>query len=199
MSQLGDQLRKDGQDDAEPDRVDQDRQQDEGERVAGYRRHGSRYHSSMRTTTAVIGLWLGGVSTAAAQASERVAAPVQVTGVVFVDRNGNGTRDTGEPGVAGVSVSDQVSVTATDADGRFTLAANGYGYVFVEPARWLRGPRDHTGGAPRPVATWPFRSSRPRRPRHSPSCTRPTPTSASGTSNGPGDCAPWSIRSSRRS
>jgi 3',5'-cyclic AMP phosphodiesterase CpdA len=54
-----------------------------------------------------------------------------VTGVVFVDRNNNGSRDAGEPGVAGVSVSDQVSVTATDNDGRFSLAANGYGYVFV--------------------------------------------------------------------
>lgn len=79
----------------------------------------------------MIGLLLGGVSLAAAQASERVAAPVQVSGVVFVDRNGNGTRDPGEPGLAGVSLSDQVTVTATDADGHFTLAANGYGYVFV--------------------------------------------------------------------
>ncbi|HKP27979.1 MAG TPA: metallophosphoesterase, partial [Gemmatimonadales bacterium] len=85
----------------------------------------------MRTTTAVLALLAGGVSLASAQGSERVAAAVPVNGVVFVDRNGNGTRDAGEPGVAGVPVSDQVSVTATDGDGRFTLSANGYGYVFL--------------------------------------------------------------------
>ena len=96
----------------------------------------------MRTTTAVLVLFAGGASLASAQASERVAAPVPVTGVVFMDRNNNGTRDAGEPGVAGVSVSDQVSVTATDGDGHFSLAANGYGYVFVtQPDGYaVRGP-----------------------------------------------------------
>lgn len=106
-------------------------EQDEGEGVSRWRWHSSRYHSGMRTTIAVIGLCIGGASLAAAQASERVPAPVQVTGVVFLDRNGNRSRDAGEPGVAGAAVSDQVTVTVTDADGRFTLAANGYGYVFV--------------------------------------------------------------------
>jgi UDP-2,3-diacylglucosamine pyrophosphatase LpxH len=87
-------------------------------------------------------LLAGGASLASAQASERVAAPVPVTGVVFVDRNNNGTRDAGEPGVAGVSVSDQVRVTATDNDGRFSFAASGYGYVFVtQPDGFaVRGP-----------------------------------------------------------
>ena len=112
----------------------------------------------------MIGMLLGGVSLAAAQASERVAAPVQVSGAVFVDRNGNGTRDAGEPGVAGVSVSDQVSVTATDAQGRFTLAANGYGYVFISQpngyavrgAFWRRAePGSDLLFALSPVATTP--------------------------------------------
>jgi hypothetical protein len=87
-------------------------------------------------------LLAGGASLASAQASERVATAVPVTGVVFVDRNNNGTRDAGEPGVAGVSVSDQVRVTATDNDGRFSFAANGYGYVFVtQPDGYaVRGP-----------------------------------------------------------
>ncbi len=85
----------------------------------------------MRTTTVIAALCGAGPSLVLSQASERVAAPVTVAGVVFADRNGNGTRDAGESGVAGVTVSDQVSVTATDADGRFTLAANGYGYVFI--------------------------------------------------------------------
>ena len=96
----------------------------------------------MRTTTAVFVLLAGGGSLASAQGSERVAAPVPVTGVVFLDRNNNGTRDAGEPGVAGVPVSDQVRVAATDTDGRFSFAANGYGYVFVtQPDGYaVRGP-----------------------------------------------------------
>ena len=96
----------------------------------------------MRTTTAVFVLLAGGGSLLSAQVSERVAAPVPVTGMVFVDRNNNGIRDPGEPGMAGVSVSDQVSVTATDKEGRFSLAANGYGYVFVtQPDGYaVRGP-----------------------------------------------------------
>lgn len=72
----------------------------------------------------------GAHSLAAAQASERVT-PVTVTGTVFIDRNGNGSRDAGEEGLPGVAVSDQVTVTTTDASGRFSLSAAGYGYVFV--------------------------------------------------------------------
>jgi Calcineurin-like phosphoesterase len=67
-----------------------------------------------------------------AQASERVAAPVRVSGTVFADRNENGVRDPGEAGLPGVVVSDQVDLTTTGADGRFTLDAAGYGVVFVE-------------------------------------------------------------------
>jgi hypothetical protein len=70
--------------------------------------------------------------------SERVAHPVAVSGIVFLDRNGNGVRDPGEPGQAGVAVSDQVAVTTTDAEGRFRLEAAGYGVVFVSPPNgWL--------------------------------------------------------------
>lgn len=96
----------------------------------------------MRATIS-LGVLLAGVGThAAGQAAERVATPVRVTGVAFVDRNGNGTRDPGEPGLAGVAVSDQVSVTTTDGEGRFTLDASGYGYLFLtQPDGYLtRGP-----------------------------------------------------------
>ena len=65
------------------------------------------------------------------QESERVAVPVRVSGVVFVDDNRNGARDEGEAGMAGVAVSDQVTVTETDSQGRFTFVAAGYGLVFV--------------------------------------------------------------------
>ena len=57
---------------------------------------------------------------------------LQVAGTVYLDRNDNGRRDPGEPGIAGVSVSDQAKVVRTDASGAFELPANeGYGLVFV--------------------------------------------------------------------
>jgi hypothetical protein len=63
--------------------------------------------------------------------AERVPDAVTVSGVVFQDDNRNGVRDPGESGVPGVAVSDQVQVVNTDASGRFTIAARGYGVVFV--------------------------------------------------------------------
>lgn len=55
-----------------------------------------------------------------------------LTGTVYVDRNGNGRRDPGEPGLAGVVVSDQVNVVATGPDGRFDIPSSaGAGLVFV--------------------------------------------------------------------
>jgi predicted MPP superfamily phosphohydrolase len=82
---------------------------------------------------ALAGLVAATATPAMAQAmTERIVAPIHVTGTVFVDRNGNGTRDAGESGLAGVPVSDQVTIVTTDADGRFAIEAAGYGYVFVE-------------------------------------------------------------------
>jgi outer membrane protein assembly factor BamB len=43
----------------------------------------------------------------------------QVSGSVFEDHNGNGTRDVGESGLAGVSVTDGERVLQTDSDGGF--------------------------------------------------------------------------------
>jgi outer membrane protein assembly factor BamB len=44
-----------------------------------------------------------------------------VAGTVFADRDGDGERGGREPGVAGVSVSDGVTIVATDAGGRYRL------------------------------------------------------------------------------
>jgi hypothetical protein len=61
----------------------------------------------------------------------------QGTGVVFADRNANGRRDAGEPGIARVAVSNQVDVTTTDSAGNFTLGARGTGVVFISvPDGW---------------------------------------------------------------
>lgn len=71
-------------------------------------------------------------SIAFAQAtSERLTEAVRIEGTVFVDRNGDGRQNTGEPGVSGVAVSDQVQVVTTDEMGRFVMDARGYGLVFV--------------------------------------------------------------------
>jgi predicted MPP superfamily phosphohydrolase len=90
----------------------------------------------------LVGFAVTHASLLGAQPHERVATPVRVNGVVFVDRNGNGVREPAEPGVAGVAVSDQVTITATDNSGRFTIDAAGYGVVFVtQPNGYtVRGP-----------------------------------------------------------
>lgn len=70
------------------------------------------------------------VAAAAAGAQGRQSAEA-VVGVVFDDANGNGLRDSGEPGLAGVAVSNQQTVARTDRDGRFSLDGAGFGVVFV--------------------------------------------------------------------
>ncbi len=67
--------------------------------------------------------------------SAAVAAPVH--GVVFDDRNGNGGRDAGEPGLAGVGVSDGRTVVPTDAAGGYAFAAlDGARLFVIKPRGW---------------------------------------------------------------
>jgi hypothetical protein len=54
-----------------------------------------------------------------------------VTGVVFEDRTGSGRREGGNPGIAGVRVSNGHDVVATDSDGRYALPLDGDGVIFV--------------------------------------------------------------------
>ncbi len=55
-----------------------------------------------------------------------------VTGFVFFDKNNNGIKDTGEPGIGGVSISDQATVVKTNADGSYQITdAKGYGFVMI--------------------------------------------------------------------
>jgi hypothetical protein len=64
-------------------------------------------------------------------------ASAAVRGVVYDDRNGNGVRDPGEIGLAGVAVSDGVDVALTGADGRYELPTRADATVFVvQPAGW---------------------------------------------------------------
>jgi predicted MPP superfamily phosphohydrolase len=58
-------------------------------------------------------------------------------GTVYHDRNANGRRDTGEPGIAGVVVSNQDTVVRTDASGAYAMTGSGVGIVHVSlPDGW---------------------------------------------------------------
>jgi len=53
--------------------------------------------------------------------AERATGEDLARGVVYEDRNANGQRDQGEPGVAEVPVSNQLEVVLTDAEGGYAL------------------------------------------------------------------------------
>ena len=79
-----------------------------------------------------------------------LAAGVSVSGAVFADANGNGRRDAGEAGLAGVVVTDGTTVVATDAAGEYALADVTAAQVFVV-----------TPGDRRAVGSW-YRAAAPR-------------------------------------
>ncbi len=84
------------------------------------------------------------------------SAPADITGTVYLDRNANGRRDAGEPGLAGVAVSNQDTVVVTDSAGAFRMTAPGTGVVFVSTPDGYRanGPywRNVGGAAATPIA-----------------------------------------------
>ena len=65
-----------------------------------------------------------------------------VQGSVFLDRNENGQRDPGEPGIRGVAVSDGESVVRTDRDGTWSLPQHDRADYFVIKPTGLRVPVD---------------------------------------------------------
>jgi len=78
----------------------------------------------------------GGAATAAALATSvplrpSLAQGASVTGVVFEDRSGTSRRQPGDPGIAGVRVSNGREVVKTDAGGRYTLPIDDETIVFV--------------------------------------------------------------------
>lgn len=82
-----------------------------------------RRRSGMQAAAWTIGMVLG---LAAAARGAEVAR-----GVVYEDRNGNGTRDADEPGIAGVGVSNQREVVLTGPDGAYELAVTDDTIIFV--------------------------------------------------------------------
>jgi hypothetical protein len=75
------------------------------------------------------------LAAAALVAAARLCA---ATGYVFDDRNGDGLRGPGEPGIASVAVSDGVAVAVTDASGFYRLPDRAGARVFViKPRGWV--------------------------------------------------------------
>lgn len=62
----------------------------------------------------------------------------QAKGYVFWDKNQNGLRDTDEPGLSGISVSNGVDVVKTDAEGKYALDISDDTILFViKPRNWM--------------------------------------------------------------
>ncbi|HBK87609.1 MAG TPA: hypothetical protein DDZ56_03100 [Cytophagales bacterium] len=77
-------------------------------------------------------------------AGSLLAQAGSISGMVFNDANGNGIRDTGETGMKGVAVSDQVNVVITDANGFYNLPnSKGFGYVFITQPNGFKAQRSY--------------------------------------------------------
>jgi hypothetical protein len=74
-----------------------------------------------------------------------------MSGVVFQDRNGNGVRDAGESGAAGIVVRRGSESAVTDADGVYRLDGAAAGRSEIDPrslpAGWLQSPRSIAGAS----------------------------------------------------
>ena len=79
-----------------------------------------------------------GVSALALTAPRGLAeAPSIAGGCVFEDRGGTGARRAGDPGIAGILVSNGRDVVRTDADGRWRLpVTDGDSLFVIKPAHW---------------------------------------------------------------
>ncbi|MEZ6087740.1 MAG: calcineurin-like phosphoesterase family protein [Pirellulaceae bacterium] len=63
---------------------------------------------------------------------------IKAHGVVFDDQNGNGRRDSGEPGIADVRVSNGRQIVKTNAKGEYELMISDDSIVFViKPRNWM--------------------------------------------------------------
>ncbi|HMB69650.1 MAG TPA: calcineurin-like phosphoesterase family protein [bacterium] len=70
------------------------------------------------------------------------AQDVTARGAVFHDRNGDGVRDAGEPGLADVGVSNGREIVHTDEQGRYRIGLDDDDIVFVLKPRGWRTPVD---------------------------------------------------------
>lgn len=92
----------------------------------------------VREGVCMLGLLFCAAGAAGAAAADAPAPPGEVLGgVVYDDRDGDGRRDRGEPGVAGVLISNGRALAETDAAGRYRIAvAPGQTVFAIKPAGW---------------------------------------------------------------
>ncbi len=84
---------------------------------------------AMRSLAAPLALLV--VSASHATSAAPSSTP-RLAGTAFLDSNANGTRDAGEPGVAGARVSDQAATVVSGPAGSWAIdASRGHGVVFV--------------------------------------------------------------------
>jgi hypothetical protein len=88
--------------------------------------------------------WGGAVLLAVCSAAA-TASPRWLEGEVRHDLDGNGVADAGEPGLAGIKVSNGREVVRTDADGHYRLALEDGDTVFVIPAPGYQPPTGPDG------------------------------------------------------
>ena len=78
-----------------------------------------------------------------------VAQTQTATGTAFNDRNGNGIRDGGEPGIISVAISNGIDVVQTDREGRYEIPVTDDTIIFaIKPSGW-ETPLDATTQLPR--------------------------------------------------
>jgi hypothetical protein len=75
----------------------------------------------------------------------RPALPGHASGWVFLDEDGNGRRDVGEPGIEDVAVSNGRDITRSDRDGFYQLPVSDDSILFVVQPRGHRVPVDGNG------------------------------------------------------
>lgn len=88
-----------------------------------------RPHPTRRDAVALVGA--AGALASAGQALAQGTGQATASGIVYEDRSGSGRRQAGDPGLAGVMVSNGREVARTDAEGRYTLPIDQDGVVFV--------------------------------------------------------------------
>ncbi len=83
-------------------------------------------------------------TSASASATQPFASAQTARGFVFEDRNQNSQRDTGEPGMAGVRVSNGVQIVLTQADGSYELPIDDDTILFViKPRNYMTPVNEH--------------------------------------------------------
>jgi hypothetical protein len=93
----------------------------------------------MNARVAALALLFAGCAGLAGPDERRARVPGEnAAGFVFDDRNANGRRDPGEPGIAGVAVSNGSQVVLSDAGGRYALPVGNETILFVvKPRGWM--------------------------------------------------------------